>query len=485
MERQDQAFGVDSGVITRRNFLGATAGLAAGMALPGQSWLRSNPLSAQRTAQSNRKLSGTLTYYDGGTLENPAGKRLIAEYERLHPGVKITTVASPPQGTNEVFTLMEGGAPPDLFTLATNMFPWQNVIDDWWVDLTPYANAPNPYVPGNRRWTDLLQPSVVPTLIFKQGQMYSLTTTGFDNAFFYNKEIFQKMKVEPPTTWAEMVTVFQTVKKGGYIPFFFELGELQYADPAPGFLPVLEDTIMSKTIDRLNPSDPSGFVSVAELVRGIKDGVYSARNADYQECWVLFKSLAPYMQLGPAAATSFADGVATFETGKVATWFEGSFLAPAITNIDWGAFVMPNITPATTKFGTNGPQRKGGYGATAGEPWAVPVKTQKSGKLDLAIDFIYFLSTPANSSAYSAANGLLDLERGATVSSRLEPFVTAGNSVSRLAVAELSLPQNFFVTRSRLVQSYVLGVMSLSEAMSQMQTEMNAAAAQAEKEYGL
>src|SRR5579875_3062813 len=478
-----------TGRMSRRAFLSTSVAVGAGLVAAG---CGGSPTSAAKGSSSapggkHQRLTGTLTFYDHQAFSsNATGKHLISEYEKLHPGVKINIVSAPAaQIDTYVNTLMEGGSPPDLFVMATNMSPWQNIKDNWWANLTSYANAPNPYVKGNKHWTDLVLPGVLPTMYFRHNEIYSMTTTGFDVAFFYNKSVFSKLKVDPPTTWAELISALEKAKHAGYIPFFCCLGELQYGDQTPGLLMILQDTIMNRTIDRLNPSHPSGAVTVAELVKRINDRVYSAKNADYQESWKLFKSLAPYMQRGPASANDSSIGLAAFESGKVATWFEGSFNAPSITKVDWGAFVVPNLTPQTTKFSTTGQQRKGAYGATAGYPFAIPTASQKNGKFDLAMDFVYWMSTPAQSERFAAANGVLDLNRHGKNAPDLGPFVQAANTVSRLSVAELALPQNFFITRAKLLEGYVLGQFSLGTAMSQMQTLMEQSASQAKTEFGL
>lgn len=470
-----------SNSITRRQFLGATLAAGGGLAFAGQRMPR---LASAQAHQA--PLQGTLSVYDHQSLSYPGAKKFIAEYEKLRPGVKIEIVSGPPGGIDTyITTLMAGGSPPDLFVVADNTVPWQNVKDNWWVDLTPYAHKPDPFVPGNRAWVDLVKPGVIPTLLFRKGQMYSLTTTGFDVAFFYNKDIYQKLHVDPPTEWWQMVEAFKKFKAAGYIPFFCCLGEVEIADETQGLWLILQDTVMNKTIDRLRPSDPSGTITVDELVRGIKDGIYSPRSADYQEVWRLFKSLRPYMQNAPAGAISSAQGLAAFETGRVATWFEGSFNAPSIKRVNWGAFVTPTLTSRTTSFATKGPQRKGAYGALAGYPWCVPVHTVHKGKLDLAMDFIYWLSAPKQTEVYATENGVIPLDRTSTNPPEIAPFVEAASNVSRVSAAELALPQPFFTNKSKLVEAYVLGQVSLDSAMSQMQQMLDTAANQAIKEFGL
>lgn len=48
-----------------------------------------------------------------------------------------------------------------------------------------------------------------------------------------------------------------------------------------------------------------------------------------------------------------------------------------------------------------------------------------------------------------------------------------------------ALPQSFFISRAKVLEAYVLGQLSLSSAMTQMQTVMDQAAAQAKTEFGL
>ena len=92
----------------------------------------------------------------------------------------------------------------------------------------------------------------------------------------------------------------------------------------------------------------------------------------------------------------------------MATWFEGSFNSNDLdnqTDIEWGAFPMPDLTPDETKFVTSEPQRKGSFGACCGYPMAIPASTKEHGHLDLALDFIYWCRFPPTPIASPAARG--------------------------------------------------------------------------------
>jgi ABC-type glycerol-3-phosphate transport system substrate-binding protein len=146
---------------------------------------------------------------------------------------------------------------------------------------------------------------------------------------------------------------------------------------------------------------------------------------------------------------------------------------------------MPRLTTETTQYATDGTQPSGGFGACCGYPWSVPVTTDKHGKTKLAIDFLYWLSTPENTDKYAENAGVLSMLKGAKTQPEVQAFADAASNVSALSGAELSLPPRFLETRSRLVEQYITGSLSLEAAMGQMQKEMDASAEQAAKQFNI
>lgn len=448
--------------------------------------LSSWALGVQASGKHTSALRGTLTYFDYDSLQNPQGQKLIRAYEHSHPGVQIK-IAHMPSGDPLpiIDAQLAGGTASDVTTLATDEQPWKDLSKGWYLDLTKYAHAPDPYVKGNKHWIDLLTPSAAKQIKFSNGHIYALTTTGFDVAFIYNKTIFSQLHLKVPKTWPQLLTDYKKIKAAGDIPLVWELGSHQYGGQTEQYITILEDTVMHTAISRMD-TNHDGTVDIRELIRGIQKGIYSAHNADYQESWKLLKMLSPYFQLGPSSATDSSAGFNTFKTGRVATWFEGSFNSSSLatTKIKWGAFVTPRITKSITRFATNGPQRTGGFGACCGYPWTIPVTTQKRGHLKLALDFLYWLSAPKNTDAFANGSGVLSMERSANTPPDLKAFKNAASHVSRLAVAELSMPPEFIETRARLTEEYLNGTITLAQAMNQMETEMKKDAALAKKMYG-
>jgi ABC-type glycerol-3-phosphate transport system substrate-binding protein len=455
----------------------AVALLALSLAASGAHAARAQPAA----------LSGTLTIFDHTSLSNPEGKALIRAYEGMHPGVHIKVVPLPPGDPVPLMNAqLAGGTAADVLTLNTVEQPWKDLHKGWYLDLTSYAKAPDPYVPGNKHWMDLIDPRALGQIRFIDGHFYTLTTTGFDVGFVYNKAIFAKLGLTVPRTWTQLLKALQRAKAAGYIPLATQLGDTSYNSDIEGMITILEDMVMAPTLKRMD-ANHDGVVDIHEFVRAVKSGVFSTRNADFQESWTLMKQLAPYFQLGAIGATSSDQGFNLFKTGRVAMWFIGSYIAPQLdtTPLKWGAFYMPQVTTANSRFATPGEKAVGANGACCGQPWAIPATTKKRGHLALAIDFLYYLSAPRNTNAFAAANGLLNIERSGAQPAEIAPFIYAANHVSPLAVAELTMPPDFLTTRNRLVGEYVTGSLSLTQAMHQMQAEMDRDAAQAVTAFGL
>jgi ABC-type glycerol-3-phosphate transport system substrate-binding protein len=445
---------------------------------------RSATPSAPRTAPA-----GQFSYFDFGSAQNPPTQKLLREYQRTHPQIHIKFISGPVYSQNLAWldTQLAGGTAPDVVTLSTNEQPWRDLKKGWWDDLTKYAMAPDPYVKGNKHWIDLLTPGAAKLLRFANGKIYAMSTTGFDVGFIYNKDIFAKLHLAVPKTWAQMISTFQTIKAANYIPLDWQLGAHEYGGETEQFLTILEGTTMHKTIQRMD-TNHDGVVDIKEMVRAIRNHVYSASTVDYQENWKLLKDLSTYFQLGASATTDPNKGFNLFKTGRVATWFEGSYNAPrlAAAHMHWGAFALPRLTNASTPFATAGPQPTGGFGACCGYPWAVPVTAEKNGNIKPAMDFIYWMSTPKHTDQFANGAGVLSVEKhAAPLSANMKPFAEAAAHVSPLATAELSLPPQFIENRSRILEEYINGTIDLPTAMQRMQHEMNVDEAQAAKIYGL
>src|SRR5205085_1437535 len=117
----------------------------------------------------------------------------------------------------------------------------------------------------NKHWIDLLSPGAARLLKFANGRIYSMSTTGFDVGFIYNKDIWVKLKLTPPKTWVQMVSDLQKIKSAGYIPLDWELGSHSYGGQTEQYLTILEGQLMHRAIARMDRNH-DGVVDINELI---------------------------------------------------------------------------------------------------------------------------------------------------------------------------------------------------------------------------
>lgn len=101
--------------------------------------------------------------------------------------------------------------PPDIF------FGWGGGI------LKSYVNAGDVYdltpdLSADPAWQNKFFPSVMSNAAFN-GKFYGIPCAGMQTElFFYNKDIFSKYKLSPPTTWSELLNVINVLKQNNLIP---------------------------------------------------------------------------------------------------------------------------------------------------------------------------------------------------------------------------------------------------------------------------
>ena len=142
---------------------------------------------------------------------------------------------------------------------------------------------------------------------------------------YYNKDLFAKYHLQPPTTWDDMISAAQTLKSHGITPF-----------AASG-----KDTWLLPLYKEAFAASRSGG---PEFEKKVLDGSAKFTDPDYVAALKVVEDLKPYFpkdQMGLAET----DVQTLFATGKAAMIPEGSFaLAPikAINgDLKMGAFNAP------------------------------------------------------------------------------------------------------------------------------------------------
>jgi len=441
-------------------------------------------------------LKGTLVFFDWQTFQSGLqGKRVVQAYMRMHPGVTIKLLPLPP-GDPTVWeeSQLAAGAAPDIMSPSYTPQVWNDLPKNAWLDLTPYLYQPNPYIPGNKRWIDSMNPAMNRQNAFEGAKYYVISWADGDAAFYYNKDIFARVGItHVPTTWAEYLADCARIKRAGYVPSEFPLGDPYPIAENGSIMSLFEAQVMDKTFKRLD-MDHNGVVDIKELIYGFKHHIYSPLNPDYQQAWKLVKQWSQYWEPNPAGVKTkqpgYQTGLPLFIQGKAATQYGGQFtvldLKQDKLKFHWGVFKMPQITPASSPLAGSGEKPIGIWGPWNSYAFGVPRVAAQRGHLALAIDFLRWISAPRNEVPVVLENSQLPVVKG------YQP----GDTFTRLFYDILQHPTMQFASEATLgpewlkdriatQQAYLTGQESLDQAMVDMQRYTTQAADRLIKIYHL
>jgi ABC-type glycerol-3-phosphate transport system substrate-binding protein len=451
---------------TRRGALAlgaASAGLAAlGPAVPARA-----AAPAYTAGALHRTLAVDIySYRPQPGVKEP--QMMWRRYEHLHPGVKLNWV--PGSSGDEIpwiITRALANRLPDIFEPSSIADVMSTIPRGWWVDLTPYLDKPNPYVPGNKRWRDLIHPGLLAEGAYYDGRNFLFEADGANNVFYYNKDLFHKVGVTVPTTWAELMGISQKIKRAGYYAFSMPNGG-SLAWPATELSWILESQLWA---NEFKQPGSTYAMSVTDFLRAVKRHKYSKTDPRTSEAWQLLKRWMPTWYPGTLSNTDFRP----FISGKVAIWYDGSWDMNALLGALGHKFAVdimpiPPVTTATSRY-ASGDTSTGSGNFAAGNPLAVSVGAQRAGRLPLAIDFLQYYSAPGVMGPMAREQGLTPMVQGAAPPAGLGEKVVRWyiNRPCLLGPAGDQMPAEYFSKQASLCTGYLAGSLDLHSALSQLQ----------------
>lgn len=416
--------------------------------------------------------------------------KLRDEYRKAHPGVDIEflpKIPSGPEFDTWFITQFKAGNAPDIGNQLFSEIN-RNYQKGWFLDLSPYLEKPDPYVPGNARWKDIFLPGVISSGTAPDGKIYVLPTGINGTAIFYNKEMFQKAGTAVPTTWKEFLEAQRKLKDAGFVPFAFNMSGARYC--SNWTLRCLQDMLMDSKLSAIKgvdgpvertPIEGAG-VSQKELVAAIKRGAYSAKDPQWQEPMRLLKDWSRYWE--PSFASLDQNGAyMQFVTGKAAmVWMDISRVkqvaVDTLRQFDYGTFSFPTVTKESSPYATGiAAPAIGGF--TGDGEYVVDALTEKRGTREVSIDWLMYVTAPdhyipmVNDLGYFAP-GLKDAKN---LSPALEPFVqSVQKGVFRMETYLRGLTVKYADQYYQTMQEYLAGRKDLSQACDEIQKYMNQAA---------
>lgn len=251
-------------------------------------------------AVTEEKITLTFRHFWVGKHDKPVERIIssrIKQFEETHPHIKIDfegldqTIHREQKLKSEMVT----GRPPDIFSLFGGGEIEPYVEADRLMDLTDFLKAQDLY----GRFQDL-------SLWTFHGKVYGVPFEGNAEPLFYNKELFAKLRISPPQTLDDLLSVIPALKNNGIIPF--ALGN-QQEWPAAIYVHYLMDR-------------EAGTGKITSILEG-KD---SFNNANYVKAMQFFDHMVK-MGAFPKDANQLSseEAVSLFTHGKAAMYLSGNW----------------------------------------------------------------------------------------------------------------------------------------------------------------
>ncbi len=293
------------------------------------------------------------------TAENPnvyvSSQRIADEFMKMHPNVEVIWERGKPDGDIDEWltTVIAAGTGPDV------MFAYGSTYADrgWLMRLNEEIENPNEYVEGNVRWADIFPEYLWNDTMNKDAKNNVIAIPlalfpGPPTAYYYNKEIFEKVGVEPPTDWDEFVEISQKIRDAGYIAVApwsankkirIDAWDFQFSISGPYGTGILDKTDYNH----------DGAQSTEELLRAAYEGHYlTETNDNAKELWGQLKR-----KYNDILEPSFAN--TDYETkwieGKVAMMEDGLWrytkeLSNTRRTFEFGLFPPPVVTAKSSTY---------------------------------------------------------------------------------------------------------------------------------------
>ncbi len=342
-----------------------------------------------------------------GSPKLTAFAHAAAAFEKMYPGIHIKFVfpVAADSGNPQWFeTKAAAGQLPDvvwsLYQNNDNVLP-RGVF----TNLAPYFAKPNPYIPGNKRWSNVMNPHVLAMVMAPNGAQYEVDGDWVGTDFYYNKNLFAKAGIKTtPKTWAALLNDAKKLKAHGIIPG---------ADiPNYGWYVrlFLGNMLGVKASQRLvsYTKHSADVVNAYDEVMGYHAGFFNpAKNPRIMAWWPVMKQLFNYWDKNvsnvnainpPSGAPS---GSSLFPAGKVAMIYQGSWtpenLKLAKVKFPYGSFNFPSLKGATP-YATNLNSSAAVGGPSAGFEYAISThgsdSTMNPAKFQAVLDWVRFFFTP-------------------------------------------------------------------------------------------
>ena len=314
-----------------------------------------------------------IAVWEGYTdTEGKAFADLVSQFNRTHPGIRVTTLETPNDYMlQKVLTAVRGGSPPDVAYLFGSWAPSVAKIPSV-VDLTSTAHSPE--MNWNDFWPAEQQVATV------NGKIIGIPALVDNLAIVYNKSLFTKLGLAPPSpdwTWDD----FRNAAKALTDPAAKRVGWSIPADASEDTVWHWEAMLWEAGGDILTPDNSkSAFNSPQGL-----QATHLLRSMAVDDKSVYIDT----------TNSKYAD---LFNAGKIGMLVTGPWDLSGFT-VPTGVQIMPSFASSTA-----------GHQSIAGpDNWVV--FDRGNDRKQAAITFLNWLTAPAQARAFSLQTGDLPIRQ--------------------------------------------------------------------------
>jgi len=328
--------------------------------------------------------------------------KVAAEFEKLFPDTRIEFTEAPVGQREYLVTQLAAEQAPEILNVNVEDV-WQDVQKGWYVELDPYLEKPNPFVPGNKQWWDQFKYQALSRgKAAPDGKMYCITYDMVETGIFYNKDIFKRLGLKVPKDWPEFLAAQKKIKAAGIIPLL--VGSSEVADWG---MDLIFDQVYGTLLPGLDlHKDPvreltlAGYLDWDEIAFLAGKGYFTRRDPRFVETFRLLKEWRQYWP-----KTMASNLTKLFVTQAGAMWWSGSWAVNRMVrdpdvDFEWGVFYLPPIPKESSRFADGHEQVVIGGAGTQFEVTNTSFNDthnpKTSVKLQRTIAFLQYLTVPAN-----------------------------------------------------------------------------------------
>lgn len=298
----------------------------------------------------------SLTVWSWRTEDVTAYNEIFDVFEKANPGVTVDFKAYKNTEYDQVLTTgLSGSGGPDVAQVRSYGLLQPNVAAKQLVPLDAHVDL--------AAW----DPAIVASAKGKaDGKLYSVPLARQTIQMFYNKEIFAANNLKPPTTWAQFVTLNETLKASGVTP-------MAVGGKDSWTLPIVHEALAAPRF------------GADAFAKAVVAGDKTFTDKDWVASTQVLSDLKGFMP-DNVVGVAYTDAQILFASGKAAMFpggsFELGFFAKQNPSLQLGTFEVPPPTGSPAMTTTTPSYADGAFAVSA-----------KSATQDTALKLVQWTAT--------------------------------------------------------------------------------------------